>query len=155
MPKGKILRGRLADNSPNPVDVHVGKRIRLRRQILHLTQTQLAAMLGLTFQQIQKYENGDNRVSASRLWDISQVLQTTTDFYFEDIDASTAALSPRPKNKAQEDINIPSLEDPMQSDEAVTLVRAYLKIRNRAGAKALYDAMVEFSKSVSVESANN
>ena len=61
------IRGRIDDNEPNPVDVHVGKRIRLRRTILHITQQQMAKMLGLTFQQVQKYEKGMNRVGASRL----------------------------------------------------------------------------------------
>ena len=74
MKETKSLRGRVNDNEPNPVDVHVGNRIRLRRTILHITQQQMAEMLGLTFQQIQKYEKGMNRVGASRLWDISRVL---------------------------------------------------------------------------------
>ena len=80
MKETKSLRGRVNDNEPNPVDVHVGNRIRLRRTILHITQQQMAEMLGLTFQQIQKYEKGMNRVGASRLWDISRVLEVPMGF---------------------------------------------------------------------------
>ena len=86
MKETKSLRGRVNDNEPNPVDVHVGNRIRLRRTILHITQQQMAEMLGLTFQQIQKYEKGMNRVGASRLWDISRVLEVPMGFFFEDMD---------------------------------------------------------------------
>ena len=78
------------DSEPNLVDVHVGKRIRLRRNILHVTQQQLAEMLGLTFQQVQKYEKGMNRVGASRLWDISKVLKTPIGFFYEDMDQDVA-----------------------------------------------------------------
>ena len=81
MKETKSLRGRVNDNEPNPVDVHVGNRIRLRRTILHITQQQMAEMLGLTFQQIQKYEKGMNRVGASRLWDISRVLEVPMGFF--------------------------------------------------------------------------
>ena len=61
----------MSDSIPNPVDIHVGKRVKLRRNILHITQQQLAKMLGLTFQQIQKYEKGGNRIGASRFCGIS------------------------------------------------------------------------------------
>ena len=60
-------RGRTPEGNPNPIDVHVGNRIRLRRQLLGLSQEKLAKLLGLTFQQIQKYEKGMNRISASRM----------------------------------------------------------------------------------------
>ena len=72
--KIKSPRGRLTGGTPNPVDIHVGNRIKLRRKVLHLSQQQMADKMGLTFQQIQKYEKGFNRVGASRLWDISRVL---------------------------------------------------------------------------------
>ncbi len=68
---------------PNPIDLHVGSRIRLRRKVLGVSQESLAADLGLTFQQIQKYERGTNRVSASKLYEIARSLQTTTSYFFE------------------------------------------------------------------------
>ncbi len=70
-------------NGPNPIDLHVGSRIRLRRKVLGVSQESLAADLGLTFQQIQKYERGTNRVSASKLYEIARSLQTTTSYFFE------------------------------------------------------------------------
>ena len=71
--KFKASRGRTPDGQPNPIDVHVGSRIRLRREFVNLTQTQLSEKVGISFQQIQKYEMGQNRIGASRLWDIVQV----------------------------------------------------------------------------------
>lgn len=75
----------------HPVDVHVGKRIRHRRWMNGTTQQQLAEQVGIKFQQIQKYETGMNRVSASRLWDISNVLNVPVSFFFEGLDAQPAA----------------------------------------------------------------
>ena len=71
------------DRSPNPVDVHVGDRIRRRRRALGLSQDRLADQLGLTFQQVQKYERGANRVSASKLYQIARALQASIPYFFE------------------------------------------------------------------------
>ena len=68
--------------SPNPVDVHVGRRVRIRRVLAGMSQTALAEGLGLTFQQLQKYESGSNRISASRLWQISQILDVPIAWFF-------------------------------------------------------------------------
>lgn len=88
-------RGRTPDGGPNPIDTHVGNRIRLRRQLLGYSQEKLASLLGLTFQQVQKYEKGMNRVGASRLWDMGKVLGVPISFFFEDMDEATAGQSPR------------------------------------------------------------
>ena len=66
---------------PNPVDVHVGKRVRLRRTLMGMSQTKLGNALGLTFQQVQKYENGSNRIGASRLYQIGQILGVPVSFF--------------------------------------------------------------------------
>ena len=71
------------DRLPNPVDLHVGARIRLRRKILGVSQERLADALGLTFQQVQKYERGSNRVSASKLYEIAGALQAQVSYFFE------------------------------------------------------------------------
>lgn len=108
-PKGKWMT--------HPVDVHVGKRIRHRRWLVGMTQQKLAEKVGIKFQQIQKYETGANRVSASRLWDISDALEVPVSFFFEGIDADatdTAAAS------------VPS--DLMGDKEALDLVRSYYAI---------------------------
>lgn len=75
----------------HPVDVHVGKRIRHRRWLVGMTQQQLAEQVGIKFQQIQKYETGANRVSASRLWDIADSLDVPVSFFFEGLDAEQTA----------------------------------------------------------------
>ena len=79
----------------HPVDVHVGKRIRHRRWLVGMTQQQLAEQVGIKFQQIQKYETGANRVSASRLWDIADALEVPVSFFFEGIDAEQEAPDAR------------------------------------------------------------
>jgi len=78
------------ERRPNPVDLHVGARIRMRRKILGVSQERLAEDLGLTFQQIQKYERGANRVSASKLYEIARSLQSPVGFFFEGLESTTA-----------------------------------------------------------------
>jgi transcriptional regulator with XRE-family HTH domain len=77
-----------SDNTrrPNPVDAHVGRRLRVRRVLCGMSQTALADQLGITFQQLQKYESAANRVSASRLWEISNILEVPIEWFFMDID---------------------------------------------------------------------
>ena len=69
---------------PNPIDIHVGSRVRLRRMLLSMSQEKLGDQMGLTFQQIQKYEKGTNRIGASRLYHISQILEVPVQFFFDD-----------------------------------------------------------------------
>ena len=104
---------------PHPVDVHVGKRIRHRRWLVGMTQQQLAEQVGIKFQQIQKYETGANRVSASRLWDIADALDVQVSFFFEGLESGG---KPAP---AAED-NVPA--DLMGDKEALDLVRSYYAI---------------------------
>jgi transcriptional regulator with XRE-family HTH domain len=99
----------------HPVDVHVGKRVRQRRWMVGMTQQQLAEKVGIKFQQIQKYETGMNRISASRLWDISDALGVAISYFFEGIDAPhSTAVDPAP--------------DLMADKEAMLLVRSYYAI---------------------------
>ena len=146
-------RGRTPTGQPNPIDVHVGNRIRLRRTLLGLSQEKLASLLGLTFQQVQKYERGMNRVGASRLWDIGKVLDVPIEFFYEDMDKSVANQSPRmfsipdsqPLCLEEEEATFDS--DPMNRQETIELVKAYYKISNRKAAKHLFDLIVAMSKS--------
>ena len=80
------IRGRLSDGTPNPIDLYVGSRVRMRRSLLGMSQERLAAELGVTFQQVQKYERGLNRIGASRLWDLSQVLGVSVAYFYENLD---------------------------------------------------------------------
>ncbi|RKF16864.1 XRE family transcriptional regulator [Roseovarius spongiae] len=103
---------------PHPVDVHVGKRIRHRRWLVGMTQQQLAESVGIKFQQIQKYETGANRVSASRLWDIAASMDVDVSFFFE-------GLEPQ-ETQAQPPADRPS--DLLGDKEALDLVRSYYAI---------------------------
>ena len=94
----------------HPVDIHVGKRIRHRRWMVGMTQQQLAEKVGIKFQQIQKYETGMNRVSASRLWEIARTLEAPIDHFFEGLEDGAAAQSG---------------QDFLSDKEAMELIRAY------------------------------
>ncbi len=76
------------DRAPNPIDIHVGARIRMRRKLLGISQEKLAEQLGLTFQQVQKYERGANRVSASKLFEIARALQSSVAYFFDGLSAT-------------------------------------------------------------------
>ena len=102
----------------HPVDLYVGKKIRHRRWLAGITQQQLAEQVGIKFQQIQKYETGANRVSASRLWDISETLDVSISFFFEGIEKT--------QKKTETGAAIPS--DLMGDKEALDLVRSYYLI---------------------------
>ena len=103
----------------HPVDVHVGKRIRHRRWLVGMTQQQLAEQVGIKFQQIQKYETGANRVSASRLWDIADTLDVPVSFFFEGLDVEAA----------DDDATAPMVPADLMGDkEALDLVRSYYAI---------------------------
>ena len=152
--RGKSIRGRLAEGDPNPIDVHVGSRIKWRRKVLKLRQQQMADMLGLTFQQVQKYEKGTNRVGASRLWDISRILGVSMDFFFADMDPEIQTQSPMMlMHDNSENVGfLHEIEknvdfDPMKRKETLELVSAYYKINNRKLAKQLFDLIVAVSKS--------
>ncbi|MCU0911237.1 MAG: helix-turn-helix domain-containing protein [Rhodobacteraceae bacterium] len=100
---------------PHPVDVHVGKRVRHRRWLAGMTQQQLAESVGIKFQQIQKYETGANRISASRLWDIGHALGVPVSYFFEGLDQSAKAETSLPG-------------DLLADKEALELVRSYYAI---------------------------
>ena len=103
---------------PHPVDVHVGKRIRHRRWLVGMTQQQLAESVGIKFQQIQKYETGANRVSASRLWDIADALGVEISFFFEGLESENG--------QRQVGDKVPA--DLLGDKEALDLVRSYYAI---------------------------
>ena len=104
----------------HPVDVHVGKRIRQRRWLVGMTQQQLAEKVGIKFQQIQKYETGANRVSASRLWDIADALDVAISFFFEGIQPGAEEKGAAEHEKMPADL--------MGDKEALDLVRSYYSI---------------------------
>lgn len=103
----------------HPVDVYVGKRVRQRRWMVGMTQQQLAEKVGIKFQQIQKYETGMNRVSASRLWDISEALGVKISFFFDGLEGSDS-------KSGDAEASIPG--DILADKEALELVRSYYSI---------------------------
>ncbi len=136
MAKSKPRSGR--GEGIGPIDVHVGARVRQRRTLLGMNQTILGKALGVTFQQVQKYERGTNRISASRLYDLSRVLDVSIEHFFEDMSPAVADSSPaaRKSGKAKEPPNFET--DPMVKRETLELVRAYYKIEDAVVRHRLY-----------------
>ena len=135
------VRGRLSDGAPNPIDVYVGSRVRMRRSLLGMSQERLAAELGVTFQQVQKYERGLNRIGASRLWDLAQVLGVGVDFFYADIDDSTSGRSPR-KIYANPELSEDFIDFDMETllrKDVITLLRYYTKLTDPKIQKTVID----------------
>lgn len=133
-------RGRTPSGKPNPVDVHVGNRVRLRRTLLGLSQEKLGESLGLTFQQVQKYERGANRIGASRLFDLSRVLDVPVAYFFDDMANEVADYSPRQiafAGMAEEPE--PFEADPMTKRETLELVRAYYRITEPSVRRRIFE----------------
>lgn len=135
-------RGRTPNGEPNPVDVHIAKRIRMRREMLGLSQEKLSKMLGITFQQVQKYERGMNRIGGSRLWDISRILDVEIGFFYEEMDTNTRQNSPRHyilnvKKLKDEEKEITAY-DPMTCRLNCKMITLLERINNRKAAKSLY-----------------
>jgi transcriptional regulator with XRE-family HTH domain len=130
-------RRRRKSEGPNPIDVHVGARVRLRRTLLGMSQEKLGDAIGLTFQQVQKYERGANRVGASRLYDLSRVLDVPVSFFFDDISPETAkAVQAETPEEAAAGRYEP---DPMMRRETLELVRAYYRIPDAQLRRRLFD----------------
>ena len=136
-PIGGRRRRRKSDR-PNPIDVHVGTRVRLRRTLLGMSQEKLGDALGLTFQQVQKYERGANHIGASRLYDLSRVLDVPVSFFFDDIKAETVEAA-----KGEPGLREPTKggydPDPMMRRETLELVRAYYRIPDTQIRRRLFD----------------
>jgi transcriptional regulator with XRE-family HTH domain len=128
--------GRRKSDKPNPIDVQVGSRVRLRRNMLGLSQEKLGEAIGLTFQQVQKYERGANRIGASRLHELSRVLDVPVAFFFDDTDPVRAPAIPggfaEPPAEAFD-------SDPLRRPETVELVDAYFTIDDPAVRRRLLD----------------
>ncbi len=131
------------DNRASPVDVHVGARIRLRRTIMGMSQERLGDALGLTFQQVQKYERGANRVGASRLFDLSRILDVPISFFYDNMPESLAGImpsSPQPQvyGFAEQQDGFGS-NDALAKRETLELVRAYYRITDPNVRKRMLD----------------
>jgi transcriptional regulator with XRE-family HTH domain len=137
--------GRPKTGKPNPIDVHVGSRVRLRRTLLGMSQEKLGEAIGLTFQQVQKYERGANRIGASRLFDLSRVLDVPVSFFFDDMPSDPDAHpSSEPASYGDTEGQASFEPDPMAKRETLELVRAYYRITDPHVRKRIF----ELTKSV-------
>lgn len=112
--------------SPNPIDVHIGSRVRLRRMMLKMSQEKLGERLGITFQQIQKYEKGTNRIGGSRMQNIARVLQVPVAFFFEDAPGGSPVAG-----EAMGSLSTTAMVEFLSSAEGVRLNQAFIAIKNK------------------------
>ncbi len=132
---------------PNPIDVHVGARIRLRRTLLGMSQEKLADAIGLTFQQVQKYERGANRVGSSRLFDLCKVLDVPISYFFDEMAPGVQDKTPS-RLMGLASPPVPRYEpDPMARRETLELVRAYYKIKEPTIRKRVFELTKSIAKS--------
>src|SRR6188768_3164333 len=115
-----------AKKAPNPIDKHVGSRVRMRRMMLTMSQEKLGDALGLTFQQVQKYEKGTNRIGASRLQQISNILKVPVSFFFE----GAPSLLPDGEGGFKDAPSPAYVSDFLATSEGLALTRAFTKIKD-------------------------
>ena len=128
---------------PNPIDVHVGKRLRLRRTLLGMSQERLGKAINLTFQQVQKYERGTNRIGSSRLYQLSQVLDIPVSYFFDDLPPDIVGT----KTPSLADANFASFDrDPLVKRETLELVRAYYRITDPSVRKKVFELVKAIAK---------
>ncbi len=139
MPSEDAVERTEKEHRPSPIDVHVGGRVRLRRTLLGMSQEKLGEALGLTFQQVQKYERGVNRIGASRLFDLSRVLDVPISFFFDDMpDAMGGGVAVRRSlgfAESQDGFE----DDTLHRRETLELVRAYYRITDPSVRKRVFD----------------
>lgn len=128
-----------APGTPNPIDVHVGSRVRLRRTLLGLSQEKLGEAVGLTFQQIQKYERGANRIGASRLYEFSRILDVPVSFFFDDMSERFKGPEPIAIGGFADQPQAALEPDPLTRRETLELVRAYYRIHDPQVRKRLFE----------------
>ncbi len=126
----------VAQKSPNPIDIYVGSRVRLRRMMVEMSQEKLADQLGLTFQQVQKYEKGTNRIGASRLYEISQILEVPVQYFFEGISEQVDVEEP---DEFEEGGSAAYFMEFVCSSEGIQLNRAYHQIESQRTRRLVLD----------------
>jgi transcriptional regulator with XRE-family HTH domain len=130
----------MAKKAPNPIDKHVGSRVRMRRMMLSMSQEKLGDALGLTFQQVQKYEKGTNRIGASRLQQISHILQVPVSFFFE----GAPNLSGRPEGMGE----APSpayVSDFLATSDGLALTKAFMRIKDSKLRRRIVDLVEQIA----------
>jgi len=133
-------RRRQRSGKPNPIDVHVGGRVRLRRTLLGMSQERLGQALGLTFQQVQKYERGANRIGASRLYRLSEILDVPVAYFFDELKREPEKADATRSHEAPATAPAPAREgETMMRRETLELVRAYYRIGSPQVRRRLFD----------------
>mgnify|MGYP000188596018 FL=1 len=135
----RMKKRRLPPGVPNPVDIHVGSRVRLRRTLLGLSQEKLGDAVGLTFQQIQKYERGANRIGASRLFQLCHILDVPISFFFDEMPAGLKTTEGQVARGLSEQEQKTMELDPLARRETLELVRAYYRISDPRVRKRLFE----------------
>ena len=141
--KGAKRTMRATKGRSNPIDGYVGSRVRQRRLLLGMSQEMLGKAVGITFQQIQKYELGSNRTSASRLFTLSKVLSVPVSFFFEDMPKALVAAGSKAKGISKKPP--PFKADPMATRETAELVRAYYRIEDGARRRKVLELLRSMS----------
>jgi|SRR6266700_1117443 transcriptional regulator with XRE-family HTH domain len=130
----------MAKKAPNPIDKHVGSRVRMRRMMLSMSQEKLGGALGLTFQQVQKYEKGTNRIGASRLQQISQILQVPVAFFFE------GAPTFHPQDESLSEAPSPTyVSDFLATSDGLALTKAFMEIKQPKLRRRIVDLVEEIA----------
>ena len=130
----------MVKKTPNPTDKHVGSRVRMRRMMLNMSQEKLGDALGLTFQQVQKYEKGTNRIGASRLQQIAQILQVSVSFFFEG--APEIAGAPQGMTEAPSPAYI---SDFLATSDGLALTKAFMRIKDPKLRRRIVDLVEQIS----------
>jgi transcriptional regulator with XRE-family HTH domain len=150
MPKPSRVRRsakkQVSRSGPNPIDIHVGARVRLLRNLLGIRQTDLGKALGVTFQQVQKYEKGTNRISASRLFNLSRVLGEPISYFFEDLSPAAAGGGRRWTRGLSEAPAAVLEPDSLSKPETVELIRAYYRVTDPKLRKRVLDLLKVLGK---------
>ncbi len=133
----------MAKKAPNPIDKHVGSRVRMRRMMLSMSQEKLGDALGLTFQQVQKYEKGTNRIGASRLQQIAQILQVPVSFFFEG--APHAPGQPTPVGGMGEAPSPAYVSDFLATSDGLSLTKSFMKIKNSKLRRRIVDLVEQIA----------
>ena len=127
------------ERKPNPIDLHVGKRVRDRRRQLSLSQERLAEALGLTFQQVQKYERGANRISASKLWETAGFLSVPINYFFDGLKQADAAQG------VAEPESSPFVQDLLLDQEGIHLAEGFTRIRRKRMKRRIVELVREIA----------
>ncbi|MCH7777558.1 MAG: helix-turn-helix transcriptional regulator [Gemmatimonadetes bacterium] len=140
------VKTRPSRGGPNPIDIHVGAKVHLRRNLFGLSQTDLGKAVGVTFQQVQKYEKGTNRISASRLFNLSRVLDVPISFFFEDLSPAAAGAGKR-RARGLSEAPATALDfDVLSKRETIKLIRAYYRVTDPQLRKRVLDLLEAVGK---------